>query len=209
MGEIPEEKDFFEVSKKSESVVCHFYTDGNERCKIVDKHLGILAKKHLEAKFVKINAEKCPFLTERLRIKVIPTIMLVKDSKTRDYIVGFTDLGNHDEFSTEMMEWRIATAGLIEYSGDLMTPPDAAKDASKKKKTTILGKGIKAKTIRQGGKGNRDDDDSSDEDDWLGLDARRFKIPKSHTHIANNITASLSHLRTMLPKSSSCPKPAQ
>ena len=97
--EIPEEKDFFEVSKKSESVVCHFYTDGNERCKvllctqctfavvkilirfplqIVDKHLGILAKKHLEAKFVKINAEKCPFLTERLRIKVIPTIMLVK-----------------------------------------------------------------------------------------------------------------------------------
>jgi len=163
--EIPEEKDFFEVSKKSDGVVCHFYTDGNERCKIVDKHLGILAKRHLEAKFVKINAEKCPFLTERLKIRVIPTIMLVKDSKTRDYIVGFTDLGNHDEFSTEMMEWRIATAGVIEYSGDLMTPPDAAKGASKKK-TTILGKGMKAKTIRQGGKGNRDDDDSSDDDDW-------------------------------------------
>ena len=33
--EIPEEKDFFEVSKKSESVVCHFYTDGNERCKVL------------------------------------------------------------------------------------------------------------------------------------------------------------------------------
>ena len=47
-----------------------------------------------------------------------------------------------------------------------MTPPDAPKDASKKKKTTILGKGMKAKTIRQGGKGNRDDDDSSDDDDW-------------------------------------------
>ena len=31
--EIPEEKDFFEISKKSENVVCHFYTDGNERCK--------------------------------------------------------------------------------------------------------------------------------------------------------------------------------
>ena len=41
--------------------------------------------------------------------------MLVKDGKTRDYIVGFTDLGNHDEFSTEMMEWRIATVGVIEY----------------------------------------------------------------------------------------------
>ena len=40
------------------------------------------------------------------------------------------------------------------------------KRIGKKKKTTILGKGMKAKTIRQGGKGNRDDDDSSDEDDW-------------------------------------------
>ena len=48
-------------------------------------------------------------------------------------------------------------------SGDLMVPPDAEKGASKKKKTTIVGKGMKAKTIRQGGKG---DDDSSDEDDW-------------------------------------------
>ena len=31
---IREEKDFFDVSKKSENVVCHFYTDGNERCKV-------------------------------------------------------------------------------------------------------------------------------------------------------------------------------
>ena len=60
-----------------------------------------------------------------------------QDSKTRDYIVGFTDLGNHDEFSTEMMEWRIATAGLIEYSGDLMTPPDAAKVYTSTRPTII------------------------------------------------------------------------
>ena len=61
--EIPEEKDFFDVPKKSENVVCHFYRDDFFRCKIVDKHLAILAKKHMETKFVKINAEKCPFLT--------------------------------------------------------------------------------------------------------------------------------------------------
>ena len=41
-----------------------------------------------------------------------------------------------------------------------------ALQGASKKKTTILGKGMKAKTIRQGGKGNRDDDDSSDDDDW-------------------------------------------
>jgi len=126
-SELVDEKEFFEVSKKSENIVCHFYRDGAERCKIVDKHLKILAPRHLEARFCKVNAEKCPFLTQRLRIKIIPSIALVKDSKTKDYIVGFTDLGNCDDFSTDMMEWRIAQSGAIDYNGDILTPPDNKK----------------------------------------------------------------------------------
>ena len=39
------------------------------RCKIVDKHLALLAPKHVETKFCKINATKCPFLVERLKIR--------------------------------------------------------------------------------------------------------------------------------------------
>lgn len=61
--EIAEEKDFFEAAKKSANFVCHFYRDDFFRCKVVDKHLHLLARKHLETKFCKINAEKCPFLT--------------------------------------------------------------------------------------------------------------------------------------------------
>jgi len=41
------------------------------RCKIVDKHLALLAPKHMETKFCKINAEKCPFLTDRLKIRYV------------------------------------------------------------------------------------------------------------------------------------------
>ncbi|XP_064549246.1 thioredoxin domain-containing protein 9 [Drosophila montana] len=123
-SELADEKEFFEVSKKSPNIVCHFYRDSSERSRIVDMHLKILAAKHVEAKFCKVNAEKTPFLTQRLRIKVLPTIALVKDSKTKDFIVGFTDLGNCDDFSTEMLEWRIAHSGVIEYKGDLMQPPD-------------------------------------------------------------------------------------
>lgn len=44
----------------------------------------------------------------RLKIRVIPTIGLVTENKTKDFIVGFTELGNRDDFSTEMLEWRIA-----------------------------------------------------------------------------------------------------
>ena len=32
-----------------------------------------------------------------------------------DYIVGFDDLGGTDDFSTDMMEWRIARADVINY----------------------------------------------------------------------------------------------
>lgn len=148
-SELADEKEFFEVSKKSANIVCHFYRDSTPRCRIVDMHLKTLASKHVEAKFCKVNAEKCPFLTQRLRIKVIPSIALIKDSKTKDYIVGFTDLGNCDDFSTEMLEWRIAQSGAIEYSGDLLTPPD---DKKKKKASGYSAK----KTIR----GGYDSDDS-------------------------------------------------
>ena len=39
--EIPEEKEFFNVGKNSENVVCHFYKDDTFRCKIVDKHMKV------------------------------------------------------------------------------------------------------------------------------------------------------------------------
>jgi len=156
--EIPEEKEFFNVTKNSENVVCHFYREETQRCKIFDKHLSILAKKHIETKFCKIDAEKCPFLCDRLKIRTIPTLILVKDSITRGYVVGFTDLGNTDDFSTEMLAWRLGHAEVINYKGDLNTPPDQAET---KKKTNFIGKKIK-----MGRKGKAGVDESSDEDDW-------------------------------------------
>lgn len=41
-----------------------------------------------------------------------------------DKIIGFTQLGNRDDFSTEVLEWRIAQNAIINYEGDLSTPPD-------------------------------------------------------------------------------------
>uniref|UniRef100_A0AAV2K1L9 Thioredoxin domain-containing protein 9 n=1 Tax=Knipowitschia caucasica TaxID=637954 RepID=A0AAV2K1L9_KNICA len=141
--EIPSEKDFFSEVKDSKKVVCHFYRDSTFRCKILDKHLSILAKKHMETKFLKLNAEKAPFLTERLRVKVIPTLALLIDGKTKDYVVGFSDLGNTDEFSTELLEWRLGCADVINYSGNLMEPPTQSKKSATKKveKKTIRGRG--------------------------------------------------------------------
>ncbi|CAF0951291.1 unnamed protein product [Didymodactylos carnosus] len=153
--ELAGEKELFDITKKSERIVCHFYRDATIRCKIIDKHLEILTKKHIETKFVKLNVERAPFLCERLNIKVLPTLALLIDNIVKDKIVGFTDLGNHDEFSTEMLEWRLGCSSVIDYKGDLSTPPD-----EKTSKVKRFGK--KEKTIRGGQRGDDDDDDDSD-----------------------------------------------
>jgi hypothetical protein len=36
-----------------------------------------------------INAEKAPFLTERLKIWMLPTLALIQHEKTVDYVAGF------------------------------------------------------------------------------------------------------------------------
>ena len=151
---VADEKDFFSVCKESDKVICHFYRESTWRCKIVDKHLTTLAPKHIEAKFIKIDAEKSPFLTKRLRVVVLPTIALIKDSKTVDFIVGFDDLGGSDDFPCEMLEWRIACAGVIDYSGDLSQPPNSKNNQNSTKKLFEQQK----KIIRGGDDSDEDSD---------------------------------------------------
>ncbi|CAF1434544.1 unnamed protein product [Adineta steineri] len=157
--DLPSEKELFDITKKSERIVCHFYRESTMRCKIVDKHLEALARKHIEAKFVKLSVDRAPFITERLNIKTLPTIALLIDNIVKDKIIGFTDLGNHDDFSTDVLEWRLGVGGVIDYKGDLNSPPD---NNERKKKITVFGK--KPKTIRNGMGGDDDDDDNDAED---------------------------------------------
>ncbi|XP_050311141.1 thioredoxin domain-containing protein 9 [Anthonomus grandis grandis] len=158
--ELPEEKCFFDLIKKSENIVLHFYTNSSERCQIMDKHLKLLAPKHIETRFVKLNAEKCPFLTEKLKIKVIPSVVLIQNTIMVDKIIGFTQLGNRDDFTTEVLEWRLAQNGIINYEGDLSTPPDQQVT----KKSRSYGKKIRDSAY------NRDDEDLDIEEDGLRSD---------------------------------------
>ncbi|XP_074275485.1 thioredoxin domain-containing protein 9 homolog [Silene latifolia] len=116
-SEIPAEKEFFSVVKASERVVCHFYRE-NWPCKVMDKHLSILAKQHIETRFVKIQAEKSPFLAEKLKIVVLPTLALIKNAKVENYVVGFDELGGKDDFSTEDLEEILGKYQVINFEGE-------------------------------------------------------------------------------------------
>ncbi|GBG86445.1 hypothetical protein CBR_g41441 [Chara braunii] len=153
--EVPSEKAFFAEVKKSERVVCHFYRD-NWPCKVVDKHVSLLAKQHLETRFVKINAEKSPYLSEKLRIVVLPTLALIKNGKVEDYVVGFDQLGGRDDFRTEVLEERLQMGQFVFHDGVCM-PGFAPRPAESSHSQS------QRRSIRQGVSLAASDDDDDDE----------------------------------------------
>ncbi len=109
----PDQRQFFEELKKETRAVVHFYRPSNRRCDIVDAHLRTLAAKHVETKFMRVDAERSPFVAERLRIWALPTIVLVKEGKTDHSIIGFDELGGRDDFTTETLERVLLGHGIL------------------------------------------------------------------------------------------------
>jgi hypothetical protein len=110
------EEDFLKAVTGSKYCVCSFYHRDFERCKIVDKHLGILTQKHMETRFIKINAEKTRFFVAKLAIRMLPTIVCFVDGIAVDRIVGFDELGGKDDFQTSVLEKRLHKAKVIHGS---------------------------------------------------------------------------------------------
>jgi hypothetical protein len=65
--------------------------------------------------WAQIHAEKSPFLVERLKVWMLPTLALVRKEQTVDYVVGFNELGGKDDFSTEVQSSTLQTLLLFEY----------------------------------------------------------------------------------------------
>ena len=98
--------------KGEERLLCLFYRE-SPPCQVMQKHLGVLASSHIETKFLMIEAEKAPFLAERLKIWMLPTIALVKNEKTTEYIVGLDDMGGIEDFDTSVLESRLIESGIL------------------------------------------------------------------------------------------------
>lgn len=137
-------------------MVVHFYRSVTPRCQIVDAHFERLAPRHLETRFVKIDAEKNPFLVERLGIIMMPTIILIKDGKTEHSLRGFDELGGTDDFSTEDMAYVLASHGVLNYEND------RSEDISSRATKAGLNS-IRLATIRSGGYDNLSDDEDFDD----------------------------------------------
>ena len=116
-NELADQQDFFETTKRSKHVVVHFYSKTNQFGAVVDKHFQLLAPKHLETKFCKINAEKSEYLVRKLGIWMMPTILLCEDREIIHKLSGFDELGGTEKFSTQFLEYVLSKFNVLKYDG--------------------------------------------------------------------------------------------
>lgn len=114
--------EFIGAMTTSMTTVCLFYHKDFQRCEVMNHHLQKLAQRHIESKFVKIDAEKAPFFVEKLRVRTLPTVVVFKDGVAVDKIVGFESLaeqmpeGREDEWPTILLARLLAAKGAIDSS---------------------------------------------------------------------------------------------
>lgn len=117
LTDLNEEPEFFDAVKKSTRVVALFVRPASVPCVALAEHVARLSESHMETRFVKIDAEKSPFLTKRLKIWMLPTLLLVKKQRTIKQHVGLDDFGGID-FPTSALEKVLVDDEIIHANGE-------------------------------------------------------------------------------------------
>lgn len=112
--DVVSEGEFLEIVTNTPHVLVHFFHHDFLRCKIMDKHFGILANKYARStRFIKVSAPDSPFFTEKLQVRTLPCLLSFVNGVAVDRVVGFDELGGKDDFNTAVLEKRLALKSLV------------------------------------------------------------------------------------------------
>lgn len=112
--------DFIKEMTSSDVVICHFYHRDFPKCEIMHHHLQKLSQRHVETKFVKIDAEKTMFFVQKLSIRSMPTVCIFFDGLCTDKIIGYEGLIDEDCPEHKQDEWpTIRLARLLAEKGGI------------------------------------------------------------------------------------------
>ncbi|KAN0072463.1 Thioredoxin-like fold [Elaphomyces granulatus] len=166
--------------------VVHFTHPDFARCSIMDDHLRLLASRHHSeeeedkdgVRFARIDVRDCPFVVEKLNVRVLPCVIGFLDGVAVERIVGFEGLASGglrdavNGFRTVELERRLLRQGVLvkeklgldrrgegqESAGGEEEEEEEEEGADK------YTRGGERKHIRSGNniKGNDDDDDDWD-----------------------------------------------
>ena len=77
-----------EVIKSSKKVLIDFYATWCMPCRIIKPRINEVANEYTEVKFVSIDVDKAPNLSEKYGIHSIPTLVVIEDGKEVNRVVG-------------------------------------------------------------------------------------------------------------------------
>merc|ERR1719409_687324 len=114
LTKINDQQEFFAAAKKSDRMVCIFTRNSNKYGKAMLEHAELLAQRHLEARFIWVDAENAPFLTDRLNIYMLPTIVCIKDNKVHKQHSGLNEIDGSGKYSSGMLEYLLHTDEMLD-----------------------------------------------------------------------------------------------
>jgi hypothetical protein len=163
-----------DLTTNNERCVVHFSHPDFARCAVMDEHLRTLARRHFEVRFSRVNVRDCPFIVEKLNVRVLPCVIGFVDGLGKERIVGFEGLGGGssrqdgvDDFQTGQLERRLLQSGVLvrEKIGDQGEDRQYDDNSDSEDDGQTRRRGIRDGNAGRNRHGqNKDDDD--DEDDW-------------------------------------------
>lgn len=93
--------------------VVHFYQPTFAKCKVMNERLAELAQRHVALAVLAISAEKAPFLVAKLKIKVLPFVVVYRQGVEASRIVGFEGVGSAADVSVDALEQRLLRLGAV------------------------------------------------------------------------------------------------
>ncbi|XP_010172098.1 phosducin-like protein 2, partial [Antrostomus carolinensis] len=90
-------------------VVIHLYRSSIPMCLLLNEHLGLLARKFPEVKFLKAVANSC---IENYHDRCLPTILVYKSGEIKGRFIGVAECGGM-YLKVEELEWKLAEVGAI------------------------------------------------------------------------------------------------
>ena len=114
LSKINDQQEFFGAAKKSNRMICIFTRNSNKYGKVMLEHAELLAQKHLEARFIWVDAENAPFLTDRLNIYMLPTIVCIKDNKVHKQHNGLNEIDGTGKYTSGMLEYLLHCDDMLD-----------------------------------------------------------------------------------------------
>jgi len=72
------------------------------------------AQKHMECRFIWVDAEAAPFITEKLNIWMLPTICCIKNNKIHKQHSGLNEIDGTGKYTSGMLEYLLKCDEMIE-----------------------------------------------------------------------------------------------